>query len=245
MIKNKYRLIKLKRIDSTNTYLKALAENGEPEGCIVVAEEQSMGRGRRGKSFFSPADTGLYMSILVRPEFSIEDSLFLTSMTAVATCRAIEGICNTKCGIKWVNDIYIDSKKVAGILCEGSFNHNEGKINYIVAGIGVNISVPKDGFPEELKEIAASLGSNDIRDELMHKIADEFFLLYKRNCLSEFIEEYKARSVLTGKKIEVLGDSPFVGKAIGIDEQCRLIVEKCDGSTVVLSSGEVSTKIAR
>ncbi len=245
MIKNNCKIIKLKKIDSTNTYLKAMAENGEAEGCVVVAKEQTMGRGRRGKSFFSPADTGLYMSILVRPEFSIEDSLFLTSMTAVATARAIESVCNKRCGIKWVNDIYVDEKKVAGILCEGSFNHLEGRVNYVVVGIGVNLSNPKNGFPDELKNIAASLECNNIRDELTYRIIDEFFSLYKTDTLGEFIEEYKSRSVLTGKRIEVLGSQSFEGTAIGIDDQCRLIVQKDNGLTVELSSGEVSTKIAK
>ena len=245
MTKRKIQIIKLNKIDSTNTYLRQMAENGADEGCIVIANEQTSGRGRRGRSLFSPADTGLYMSMLIRPEFSVEDSLFITSMTSVATARAIESVTNVKCGIKWVNDIYIGEKKVSGILCEGSFDHDAHKVNYIVVGIGINITTPESQFPEELRHIATSLGSEDIKEQLMRAVCREFFELYDRLPEKDYLTEYKERSVLMGKRIEVLGNNPFFAKVLDIDDSCRLVVEDDRGAIHTLSSGEVSTRITR
>lgn len=238
----KIKLIKLDKIDSTNTYLKTLAENGEAEGCVVTAREQTQGRGRRGKSFFSPLDTGLYMSVLLRPSFSIDEALYITSMTAVALCRAIEALSDRKCGIKWVNDIYLDGKKVAGILSEGSFDHENNKVNYVVVGIGINLSTKPDSFPNELRDIATSLGETS-KDELLEKILDNFFELYDTMTSHTFLEEYKARSIVLGKTIEILGSEPYIAKAIEIDDACRLIVESDNKGKITLSSGEISTKI--
>lgn len=245
MAKRKLKIIKLESVDSTNTYLKSLAEKGESEGCVVTARHQTMGRGRRGKSFFSPSDTGLYMSILVRPEISVDDSLFITSMTAVALSRAIEAVCDKKCGIKWVNDIFIDCKKVAGILCEGSFDHTADKVNYVIVGIGVNLCQPKEDFPHELREIATSLGEDDIGDELFEKILTEFFNLYEQLPSHDFLNEYKERSILLNKRIEVLGNETVLGTALDIDDKCRLILKTDNGEIKVISSGEVSVKLAK
>lgn len=245
MTKRILKITNLKTIDSTNTYLRALAESGEGEGRVVIADEQTAGRGRRGKTFFSPSAVGLYMSILIRPACSVEDSLFITPMTATAAARAIERISGKKCGIKWVNDIYIDGKKVSGILCEASFDHKENKVNYVVVGIGINLDVPKGGFPKELEDIATSLGDAGLRDRLAASVVEEFFSLYDTMPSRDFISEYKDRSVLIGKRVEILGSEPFVAEVLDIDGECRLIVKDDNGEVKVLSSGEISTKIAR
>lgn len=245
MTKRILKITNLKTIDSTNTYLRALAESGEGEGRVVIADEQTAGRGRRGKTFFSPSAVGLYMSILIRPACSVEDSLFITPMTATAAARAIERISGKKCGIKWVNDIYIDGKKVSGILCEASFDHKENKVNYVVVGIGINLDVPKGGFPKELEDIATSLGDAGLRDRLAESVVEEFFSLYDTMPSRDFISEYKDRSVLIGKRVEILGSEPFVAEVLDIDGECRLIVKDDKGEVKVLSSGEISTKIAR
>lgn len=237
--------IRLDITDSTNTYLRTLAEKGAEEGTVVTAREQTAGRGRRGKSFFSPADTGLYMSILVRPSLSVEDSLFITGMTAVATARAIDRICKTRCGIKWVNDIYLDNKKVSGVLCEGSFDYEANKVNYVVVGIGINLSAPKSGLPSELLDIATNLGGGCTADALAEAVTEEFFSLYDTLPSREWQKEYRDRSVLLGKRIEILGENGFFATAVGIDEKCRLEVLTDSGETVFLSSGEISTRIAR
>lgn len=243
MTKRQIRIIKLEETDSTNTYLRSLAEKGEKEGVIVIANSQRAGRGRCGKSFFSPADTGLYMSILLTPDFSIEESLFLTPMTAVAVAKAIESVCDVKCGIKWVNDIYIDEKKVCGILCEGSFDHSSGRVNYVVAGIGVNLNRPKGGFPESIRNIATYLGEGDIKEALIHRITEEFFSLYDALPSHTFSEEYKKRSIVIGREIEIAGNETSIVTVVDIDEKFRLITKDKDGNIKILSSGEISIKI--
>lgn len=245
MKERKIRIIKIKKIDSTNTYLRTLAENGTDEGCVVTANEQTAGRGRRGKTFFSPSDTGLYMSILIRPEFSVENSLFLTSMTAVATARAIERVTGIKCGIKWVNDIYVGDKKVSGILCEASFDHTSDRVNYVIVGIGINAMTPKNDFPEELKDIATSLGYEDIRESLLTAVVEEFFDLYDKMPSRQFLKEYRNRSMLIGKRVEILGNYPFSAQVLDIDGDCHLVVMDDSGEIKALSSGEVSAKIIK
>lgn len=245
MAKRKLKIIKLETVDSTNTYLKTLAEKGEREGCVVVARRQTSGRGRHGRSFFSPADTGLYMSVLLRPEVSVKEALFITGMTAVATASAIETVSNKKCGIKWVNDIFVEGKKVAGILCEGSFDHDADKVNYVIVGIGVNLCQPKEDFPIELREIATSLGDGSVRDALLEQILYRLFALYDELPSHDFLTEYKERSVLLGKRVKVLGNEGIEGVAIDIDGECRLILKTDSGETVSLSSGEVSVRLTQ
>jgi len=239
----KKKIIHLKTVDSTNTYLKLLAEKGEKEGCVVVSDKQTSGRGRRGKSFFSPDGTGLYMSFLLQPEFSPDEALFITPCAAVATARAIEFMTKKPCLIKWVNDIYVDSKKVAGILTEGSFDFEKDKTNYVIVGVGVNVLSPLGDFPEELRTLATSLDCGDIREKLSHKILEEFFKLYKDFKSHSFIKEYKERSFIVGKTIEVMGYENIKGRVLEIDDCCRLVIELPDKTKKVLTSGEVSTKI--
>ncbi len=239
--KRKINLIRLDTVPSTNTYLKELAENGEDEGCVVIARSQTAGRGRRGKDFFSPADTGLYMSILLRPKLSVENAHFITPAAALAVCRAIEELTGTMCGIKWVNDIFVDGKKAAGILCEGAFDYEKNETRYIVAGIGVNLST--ESFPEELENIATSLHGAVSKDALAEKIVSELFKVVDALPSLDFLDEYRRRSVLIGKRVQIIGDDGVVGIVRDIDSLCRLVVEKDEGGVVAVSSGEVSTKI--
>ena len=134
---------------------------------------------------------------------------------------------------------------MSGILCEGSFDHDAHKVNYIVVGIGINITTPESQFPEELRHIATSLGSGDIKEQLMRAVCREFFELYDRLPEKDYLTEYKERSVLMGKRIEVLGNNPFFAKVLDIDDSCRLVVEDDRGEIHTLSSGEVSTRITR
>ena len=133
-------------MDSTNRQLKELAESGAPEGTVVIAEAQSNGRGRLGRSFFSSQGSGIYMSILLRPEIELQNAVRLTSMTAVAVAEAIERVCEIPARIKWVNDIFLNKKKVCGILVEAGIDAVEQKLNYAVVGIGINVG--KMEFPE-------------------------------------------------------------------------------------------------
>ena len=140
-------LTALQSTDSTNTRIRVLAEDGAPEGTVVVAAAQTAGRGRSGKSFLSPAGTGLYMSILLRPALTMGDSLLITTAAAVAVSRAIERVAGCEAKIKWVNDVYVDEKKVCGILTEGALDLENGGLRYAILGIGINICPPDGGFP--------------------------------------------------------------------------------------------------
>ena len=143
-------------VTSTNTLLKAQAEQGAPEGTVLIAESQTAGKGRLGRHFTSPPGTGIYFSLLLRPHCTAEKSLFITTTAAVAVCEAIEQVTGLNPQIKWVNDIYLNEKKVCGILTEASVDFENGGLNWAVLGIGINIAVPKEGFPEEIRSIAGA-----------------------------------------------------------------------------------------
>lgn len=233
-------------VTSTNTIAKELAAGGAPEGTVIIAREQTEGRGRMGRTFYSPSTTGIYFSLILRPKLSIEDSLRITTACAVAVSKAIETIAGVEAKIKWVNDIFIDDKKVCGILTEASLNFESGGLEYAVVGIGLNI-VTQD-FPEELKSIAGAIFKDKPKDtpvssilvaEILNNIASTMDRLMDENHL----DEYRNRSFLIGKQILVLrGNNAIPAKAIAIDEKARLVVEYEDKSIEPLSSGEVSIR---
>ena len=136
-----------RELGSTNTELKKLARAGAEEGRVLIALKQSGGRGRLGRSFYSPNGTGLYISVLVRPGLKSEETVFVTAMSAVCMARAIDRLCGKHALIKWVNDIFLDAKKVCGILCESAFEQSSMLSEYVVIGAGVNIYPPENGFP--------------------------------------------------------------------------------------------------
>lgn len=237
-----------KTLDSTNNMLKTLASAGEKEGKVVISEEQTAGKGRISRSFYSPAGTGLYMSLLLRPQFSPEKSSFITSAAAAAVARAIESVSGCEAKIKWVNDIYCNGKKVCGILTEASMNLETGGLEYAVLGIGVNVNPPTLGFPEEIREVASSLfdrgsGEGDIRSRLAAEILKNFWEYYQKLGEKTFLKEYRERSMIVGHDILVLqGGSSNKALALAIDDSCHLIVEYEDGSQETLSSGEISIR---
>lgn len=236
-------------VTSTNTILKEMAEQGAKEGTVIIAEEQTAGRGRTGKQFYSPKGTGIYISILLRPDIPAEESLFLTTSAAVATARAIEDVSDKRALIKWVNDIYLEDKKTCGILTEGAFNVETGKLDYAIVGIGINVCIPDGGFPDNIKDIATAIfdkqtDSINKRSILIANLLDYFMEYYKDFKSKSYVKEYIDRSMIIGKTITVIeGSKTSVAKAIDIDKNCRLKVQFEDGTTKWLSSGEVSTKI--
>ncbi len=236
-------------VTSTNTILKEMAEQGAKEGTVIIAEEQTAGRGRTGKQFYSPKGTGIYISILLRPDIPAEESLFLTTSAAVATARAIEDVSDKRALIKWVNDIYLEDKKTCGILTEGAFNVETGKLDYAIVGIGINVCIPDGGFPDNIKDIATAIfdkqtDSINKRSILIANLLDYFMEYYKDFKSKSYVKEYIERSMIIGKTITVIeGSKTSVVKAIDIDKNCRLKVQFEDGTTKWLSSGEVSTKI--
>ena len=213
-------------VTSTNTILKEMAEQGAKEGTVIIAEEQTAGRGRTGKQFYSPKGTGIYISILLRPDIPAEESLFLTTSAAVATARAIEDVSDKRALIKWVNDIYLEDKKTCGILTEGAFNVETGKLDYAIVGIGINVCIPDGGFPDNIKDIATAIfdkqtDSINKRSILIANLLDYFMEYYKDFKSKSYVKEYIERSMIIGKTITVIeGSKTSVAKAIDIDKNC-------------------------
>lgn len=234
-------------VSSTNTLMKELAAAGAPEGSVLIAESQSAGRGRQGRSFFSPDGSGLYLSLLLRPRLSPEDTAALTTAAAAATALAIEQVSGRSAGIKWVNDIWLEGKKVCGILCEAAFTP-AGGLDYVVAGIGVNIFAPEGGFPAELSGIAGvvfdrSEAPQDARSRIAAEILNNFARFYLNMEAREYFPEYKKRCFLLGREINVLrGGEVIPATALDINDECHLLVRYRDGSEEYLRSGEVSIR---
>ena len=235
-------------VTSTNTIAKELAAKGAKEGTVIIAREQTEGRGRMGRSFYSPNYSGIYFTVILRPKLNLEDSLLITTAAAVAVAKAIESVAKVNATIKWVNDIFIDEKKVCGILTEASLNFENGGLEYAVVGIGINIGT-KD-FPEEIKQVAGSIFKDKpdqtpvtsmILAEVLNNIAESMNSLTDK----KYLEEYRKRSFLVGKLIHVIrGGSIIPAKAIDIDEKARLVVEYEDHTIEALVSGEVSVRQA-
>ena len=234
------------QVTSTNTLLKEQANQGAKEKTVIIASEQTEGKGRTGKSFYSPKDSGIYLSLLLRPDIVAEESLFITTSAAVAACKAIEDICDKKAYIKWVNDIFVDDKKVSGILTEASFNIETNKLDYVVLGIGINVTPPSHGFPKDINNIATSLFSKESdsinkKSILVARFLDYFWEYYKDLDHKAYVKDYINRSMLLGKHINVVSEgSTKKALALEIDYDCRLKVQFEDNSTKWLSSGEVS-----
>lgn len=236
-------------ISSTNTVLKRMAEEGAEEGLCLIAEEQTAGKGRMGRSFYSPAGSGLYMSVLLRPMLKAADAVNITACAAVAVAEAIESLAPVQAQIKWVNDVYLEGRKVCGILTEASLDSGTAAVNYLVVGIGINIRPPEGGFPADLQKIAGSVfGEEEIpglRCRLAAAVLDRLLGYYEHLQEKPWLEEYRKRSLVTGKEIRVLmpGKEPENGTAIGIGDDFSLLVQMEDGTLRRLNSGEVSIRI--
>jgi len=241
----KYNIQLYKCVSSTNTMLKSAAESGETEWTVMIAEEQTAGRGRIGKSFESPGKTGIYTSVLLRPDVSADKTVYITVAAAVAVARAIEKNTGKRADIKWVNDIYVDGMKVCGILTEASFDAVSDRISYAVVGVGINVSPPDGGFTDEIKDIAGAISERSTADLRARIIADflgELSVFYERGFESA-IDEYRSRQMIVGRKIEVIrGGTRTLATAVAVDENCRLCVVYPDGSGEKIISGEVSTR---
>lgn len=236
-----------KTTSSTNEVAKKLALSGAKHGTVVISEEQTQGKGRMGRSFYSPANTGIYMSIILRPTLTAMDSVLITTSSSVAICDAIHKVTGIECQIKWINDIYINNKKIGGILTEASTNFESGTIDYLILGIGINFNNPKDDFPDNLKEIAGSLykgNSNGInRNMLCAEILNNILSIIPQIKDYDFISEYKKRSIILNQKIMYISGGIYSkGKAIDINNDGSLVIKHDDGSIKILNSGEVSIR---
>jgi BirA family biotin operon repressor/biotin-[acetyl-CoA-carboxylase] ligase len=227
-------------IDSTNTQAKRLIKDGKSGSFLVVADEQTNGRGRQGKSFYSPKDTGIYMSYVFHPKKAFENVIASTTAAAVAVCRALENLTDLNPKIKWVNDIYIENKKVCGILCETVSDIETNTVNSVIIGIGVNIST--EDFPSDI-ENAASLGKEIGRAELIAEITRQLEAVVSKD-FCEFIDYYRSRSMIIGKEISFIQNGVATkATALEIENNGGLVVELENKEIKTLRSGEISIRV--
>lgn len=238
----------LDTVDSTNEEVKRRALAGAEAGLVVTAERQTAGKGRRGRSFQSLSGKGLYLSVLLKPAVPLDQVSQLTAWTAVAVCRAIEGICDVKPTIKWPNDILVEGKKLCGILTEMGVEAETGALGYVVVGMGTNVSQTQEDFGEELSKIATSLhicGANVTRLDLARSLIIE---LDKMNAAfpdgwQEYYENYKNRCVTLGKEVKIVRpDREEQAKAEDLTGDFKLVVRHWNGMLEEISSGEVSVR---
>lgn len=239
----------LQTVGSTNLYIKQRSEILD-DGFTVLSETQLSGRGRLGRTFLSPKG-GLYMSTLLLDRRIAADPVGVTVRAAVAVARAMRKLTGLSVGVKWVNDIYYEGKKLCGILAERVVL--KGQADFTVLGIGINVSSPKGGFSGEVSEVAASLSDfaavafskNELCAEILNQL--EVCLTDKdAQSREELLNEYRALSVIIGKEVDVLrGDTVRRAKVLGIDDDAALYVQYLDGTTDILRTGEVSTRLIR
>ncbi|MFR1640876.1 MAG: biotin--[acetyl-CoA-carboxylase] ligase [Eggerthellaceae bacterium] len=233
-----------KRVDSTNAEARRRALEGAAEGTVVVAEEQTAGKGRPGKTFFSPAATGLYLSIVLRPTLAADRGQFITCAAAVACAQAIEQVTGAESLIKWVNDIYCDGRKVAGILTEMSADLDQ--LHWAVAGIGLNANwrdIPQD-IAQRATSLAEAGGAPVDRAALIARVLDA--LEADEGLLSDpprLLERLRAHSVTLGRPVRVAGvEETFTGLAEAMDEEGALLVRRQDGTLSRVLAGDVSVR---
>lgn len=247
----------LKETGSTNNDLKQLATEGEIRDYIIISGCQTGGKGRRGRTFFSPKDSGLYISILLHPNTDAREGAMLTTLAATAEAMAIEELTGMEIGIKWVNDVIYQKKKISGILTECSLSMEDGKLEYAIVGVGINVYEPAGGFPKELANVAGFLLSeqqSNFRNRLAVAFVKHFMSFYQEFPNKVYFAEYKKRSVVLGKEVYVLPagiadlnniDYEACQKAQvkDLDEECGLVVTFEDGHEETLSNGEVSVRL--
>ena len=242
------RIVYKNSVESTNELAKKLAYDGAADGTIVIAEEQTGGKGRLARNFFSPKEKGLWFSVILRPQCLPKDAPKFTLMAAVAVAQAMEKF-NLRAGIKWPNDILFDGKKLVGILTEMSAEI--GHVNYIVIGIGINVNVRREEFPADIREIATSLsemaGKNLNRVEFFRAVLEELDKLYIENNFDEVFKIWRKYNITLGEKVTVLSAESgeiFTGLAVDIDAEGALIVDS-GGEKKIVYAGDVSIRPAQ
>lgn len=240
------RIIYFDSIDSTNSYAKKKVCRLK-DGTVVLAEEQTAGKGRRGREWVSPKGTGIWVSLILKPDIPPREGIKMTQIAAVAVCESIRKLTGLDALIKWPNDIVINGKKVCGILTEMAGELNE--ISYVVIGIGINANM--EHFPGEIGRKATSLfiegGKKVDRKELLVDILENFEIIYNNYILhlnlNEILPRIKTYSAVLGKNIRIIqGKSEKMGKAVDINDDGLLLVETDDGNRELISSGEVSIR---
>ncbi len=249
-------LLKDKQIDivlkeetgSTNEDAKALFLNSNNKYTLVLSNSQKNGKGRNGKNFFSPK-SGIYMSLCFAPKLKAYDATYLTSAAGVAVCEALEAVCNIQTKIKWVNDIYLNEKKLCGILTEASTDFESGNLQYVVIGIGINYKLSSKDFPDEIKGIATSIFEHceqtlPSRNVIISEISQKLIDLIENETAENIINRYREMSLVVGRKLFVIkGENVVEAVGVSIDKNGGLVVRYSDGTGETLTYGEVSLKL--
>lgn len=237
------------KVDSTNTLAKSMAAAGAPHGTAIIATHQTGGRGRMGRQFFSPEDAGVYLSLILRPQCAAAELMHLTCAAAVAACQAAKKAAGVELGIKWINDLIWNKRKIAGILTELSLEPGTGKVSYAVIGIGINCLQLEGDFPPELRESAGSLamaaGKKVSPAAVAAEILNEFYRMYQVLLTEKaaLMELYRSRCVTVGQPVRILrGEEISFADAVGVDGDGALLVRSSDGSISAISSGEASIR---
>lgn len=239
-------IIRLETVDSTNTYAKRLAKEGVPHGTVILADHQTGGRGRMGRSFSSPKGLGIYCSVILRPEAEPSQLLHLTPMMAEAVRRAVLEATGLSAQIKWVNDLVINGRKLCGILTEMGLNGT--KTDFVVVGVGINCNQKKEDFPAELQEIATSLsmelGKEIDRETVINALLRQIQIAF--DCLltpQDWMEAYRQNCITLGKEVQIIrGEEVRQGFAEDMDDTGALLIRPADGSLEKVDSGEVSVR---
>ncbi len=232
-------------VDSTNQEAKRLLTEGAQDLTIILSSHQSAGKGRLGRTFHSPSHSGLYMSLIVTRELEMSDAILVTSATAVAARRAVEEISGKDIGIKWVNDLYVGDKKVAGILTEGVSSFESGKMESMIIGIGINLFPPEGGFPEEIANIATTLFEEEtpLVNPLAAKLISNLINVLDDLHDPAIMADYREHSIVLGRKVKVIqGTSTYTGTVKQIHNNGSLSVTDEEGTEHILNSGEISLR---
>lgn len=239
-------IIHYRETDSTNTRARDLAERDYPEGTLLIAENQTAGRGRMGRRWHSPAGMGICMSIILRPRLSPGDAPLITLMTAVAAAETLISLLQLKVRIKWPNDILVSGKKIAGILTEMSAAKND--IRYVIVGLGMNVNTPFEILPDDIRDIATSVyietGKRFKRAEIVRtflKLFEHYYQLLLESGSEQIVPRWKEHSEIIGKRIRVDAVSnTFVGRVIDVGRSGVLLLEDERGNVQSIISGDVS-----
>ena len=244
------KLVCLSEVDSTNTRAKESAMAGEPEGLVVVADCQTAGRGRMGRSFQSPPGKGIYLTALLRPHLPPERLMCVTAMAGVSVCGAVEEVCGLSPGLKWPNDPVLNGRKLCGILTELSLEAETGSLQYLVVGIGINVLHTPEDFSPEVAAIATSVAA-----ELGHPVSrpalaaaliarlDRLRTALVSGDTEDYLAEYRRRCVNLGKRVRLLSPGGEArGEALDVDREFGLVVRRDDGTVTTVRSGEVSVR---
>ena len=242
-------LVCLDVVDSTNTECKRRAMSGVREGLVVLAEEQTGGRGRLGRSFQSPRGKGLYLSALLRPRLEPVQVADFTAWAAVAVCDAIEAACGVRPRIKWTNDIILGGKKLVGILTELGLESESNALEYLISGIGINVDQAPEDFSPEIRDMATSLSQELGRPVRRSDLAVQIILALDRMYAGfpenkgEYLARYRADCLTPGNPVQLITPvSRQEAYAVAVDDDFRLVVELPDGTRKALSAGEVSVR---